>query len=422
MVPLVALGLSLLPPLTRLLVGERAGDVAATVATAVREVTGTDDPAAAEARLAADPAAAAALRVRLAEIALEGERLQAETEARRRQAELDALGARLRDVQDARGTMLGLARADSRLAVGPAAISAIVTTGFFTILGVFIFWTPPAEHQQAYSLLNIAVGALVAGFTAVVNFWIGSSQGSRDKDATVRSLTQQQTAVAGETFGRAARALTGAPAEAAPHPAPKPVAAPPVAAAPAPAQPNAAPAATRDDSPAARFARCMDIVLEREGGFVNDPADRGGPTNLGITQGTLARWRGKPVTAEEVASLSEQEAREIYRARYWNAMRCDDLPPGLDLMVFDFGVNAGPGTSVRLLQRVAGVREDGAVGPVTLGAVRLLDPAACIDRLAALRGEYYRGLGGFARFGRGWLARTGMVRRAALAMVADAAG
>lgn len=397
MAPLVALGISLLPTLARLLAGDRAGEAAAAIAGAVRQATGTDDPGAAEAKLSQDPAAAAALRIRLAEIALEGERLQAEAEERRRRAELEALGARLQDVQGARGTMLGLAQAGSALSWGAATVSAIVTTGFFATLAAFIFRTPDPGDQQAWSLLNIAVGALVAGFTAVVNFWIGSSQGSRDKDETVRQLARQQTALAGETLlGQVRLAAFAAPA-----------AAPRRGAAVIP-QPAA--------GGGARFGRCLRIVLEREGGFSDDPADPGGATMFGITAATLSRWRGHPVGAEEVAALTEEEAREIYRAQYWNLLRCDDLPPGVDLMVFDCGVNAGPGVAARLLQRVVGVREDGAIGPVTIAAARAMDPAECVGRLARLREEHYRGLPGFARFGRGWLRRVEIVRRAALEM------
>lgn len=402
MAPLIALGISILPTLARLLIGERAGEVAGAVARVVQEVTGTDDPAAARAKLDADPAAASQLRVRLAEIALEGERLRRESEDRRRAAEMEAFRARLSDVQGARGAMVRMAgQGGSLLAWGPAMVSAIVTTGFFGMLGLFLFWTPPAEHQQAYALLNIAVGALVAGFTAVVNFWIGSSQGSREKDEVVRRF-----------------AASAAP-PAAPPPSPPPAAPPPATDARAEAEPaRIVPVAATPAPAEARFARSLALVLGYEGGFANDPQDPGGPTMMGITQATLSAWRGHTVTAEEVRELTAEEAREIYRAEYWNRLRCDDLPAGLDLVAFDCGVNAGPGTAARLLQRTLAVREDGAVGPITLAAARAAEPRAAIDRLSRLREEHYRGLPGFPRFGRGWLRRTEAVRRAAQDMVA----
>jgi hypothetical protein len=428
MAPLLLLGLSLLPALTRALAGDRAGEVAATVTAAVREVTGTDDPAAAQAALAANPAAATQLRTRLAEIALDAERLRAESAERERQAALETMRAQLADLAGARGAMVSLAGAGSLIAWGPTLVSFIVTTGFFAMLALFMFWTPGVENQQAWALLNIAVGALVAGFSAVINFWIGSSQGSRDKDETVRRLAGEamgrasapavEAAIAGTLErGRVAmeRRLEQAGAALVPAPAP--------ASTPANTPTASAPAATLLDTQAmprgdARFLTCLATVLRHEGGFVNDPQDPGGATNLGITAATLAAWRGAPVTAEEVRALTEEEAREIYRARYWNRLRCDDLPAGLDLQVFDIGVNAGPGVAAKLLQRAVGVAADGAIGPVTLAAARAADARPAIDRMARLREEHYRGLSGFARFGRGWLRRTDEVRRAAQGMVA----
>jgi lysozyme family protein len=170
-------------------------------------------------------------------------------------------------------------------------------------------------------------------------------------------------------------------------------------------------------SVADRFPACLAIVLGHEGGFSNDPQDPGGATNLGITRTTLAAWRGRAVTEAEVLALSRDEAMAIYRARYWDVMRCGDLPAGLDLMVFDFGVNAGPGAGARMLQRAVGAPPDGAVGPVTLAAALRADRPAAIDRMAKLREDHYRALPTFGRFGRGWLRRTEEVRQAAHRMV-----
>ena len=107
--------------------------------------------------------------------------------------------------------------------------------------------------------------------------------------------------------------------------------------------------------PPARFARCVAEVLKHEGGFVNHPRDPGGATNRGITHITLADWRGGPVTAEDVRTMSEAEAREIYRSKYWNAIQGDNLPAGVDLAVFDLAVNSGVGRAARMLQQQLGV-------------------------------------------------------------------
>ena len=168
----------------------------------------------------------------------------------------------------------------------------------------------------------------------------------------------------------------------------------------------------------ARFLACVAIVLGKEGGFVNDPADPGGATNLGITRATLEAWRGQPVSEADVRKLTQAEALQIYRARYWNVMRCDDLPPGIDLMVFDFGVNAGPSRAASHLQRAVGARVDGAIGPRTIAAAKAANAHNVIDMLVLRREQHYRSLPTFPKFGRGWLNRTASVASKAKAMVA----
>lgn len=171
--------------------------------------------------------------------------------------------------------------------------------------------------------------------------------------------------------------------------------------APLPAEPL-----RQNSQPTARFDRCVAFVLDHEGGFVNHPRDPGGATNMGITLATLQHWRGRPTSVEDVRNLERAEAAAIYRARFWHAMRCDQLPAGVDLMVFDFGVNAGPARSVRHLQLVLGVMPDGAIGPVTLSAARAADAKATIAALGHLRLDYYRRLPTWDAFGRGWERRT----------------
>jgi hypothetical protein len=385
--PLIALAATVLPEILRSVAGDRAGDVAAHVAAAVRSIAGTDDAAEAERRLAADPAAAATLRIRLAEIALEQEQA-------RQQAGLEEMRARLADTQGARGTMVSLAQAGSLAAWGAPLVSSIVTLGFFgtLILLVAADFRLTDANQFLAALLNITIGALVAAFSAVVNFWIGSSDGSRAKDATVQNLHLAQAQ-------QAERAILGLQEVA------------------RTASPGAAAPATRPD----RFDACLSLVLEQEGGFVNHADDPGGATNFGITLATLADFRDREATAEDVRSLTREEAREIYRANYWVPMRCAELPPGIDLAVFDLGVNAGPRRALRLLQKVAGVTQDGSIGPITLAAVKARRPEAIVNELARERLEYYRGLGTFASFGRGWTNRTEAVREAALRMAMAAA-
>ncbi|RAI58530.1 glycoside hydrolase family 108 protein [Roseicella frigidaeris] len=402
LIPLISLAGSLVPELVGLFGGRRAGELAGKVAEAVQQVAGTADPAAAARSVQEDAAKAGALRLRLEEIRIQYQALQVEDAASERQALLETLRVeaadRARAGANLSAALLAPGVSASIAAATPAAVSALVLAGFFGFTAWLVRFPPAGGDPTTLTLLNVVVGALVAGFTAVVNFWLGSSQGSRDKDRTVASLQQAQMQ-AGAGAGAARAPATALEAL---------VAAPFAGLAPARATP-------RPGQPG-RFDLCLEVVLQQEGGFSNDAADPGGATQMGITEHCLAAWRGRPVTPEEVRALSAEEAKEIYRAQYWNLMRCEDLPRGIDLMVFDFGVNAGPGTSVKLLQRAVGVKPDGAVGPYTLRAAKAAEAGPLIEALAQARLDHYRGLATFPRFGRGWARRVEDVRRQALLM------
>lgn len=168
--------------------------------------------------------------------------------------------------------------------------------------------------------------------------------------------------------------------------------------------------------PSARFARCVAEVLKHEGGFVHHPRDPGGATNRGITLATLADWRGREVTPADVQAMTEAEAREIYRARYWNAVQGDHLPAGVDLAVFDLAVNSGVGRAARMLQQQLGVTVDGAIGPRTLAAVGRVNASRLTGDLCRARLAFLRGLSTWDVFGKGWERRVADVQRAALEM------
>lgn len=165
-----------------------------------------------------------------------------------------------------------------------------------------------------------------------------------------------------------------------------------------------------------RFETCVGIVLAHEGGFVDHPDDPGGATNMGITHRTLAAHRGTDVTLDDVRGLTRAEAKAIYHRSYWQPVHGDELPPGLDLVVFDFGVNAGVARSVKLLQRVLGVATDGIVGEITLAAAKSSLASDVIRRFGEGRMAHYRSLKTWRSFGRGWARRTMAVERQALLM------
>lgn len=133
--------------------------------------------------------------------------------------------------------------------------------------------------------------------------------------------------------------------------------------------------------PKGTFERALALVFELEGGFVQHPRDPGGATNLGITRTTLARARGRPVSVTALKALTRAEAGAIYGRFYWDPIRADELPPGLDLALFDYAVNSGPVQAVRSVQTVLGPVADGRLGPQTLAAAVAADPDDTIRAL-----------------------------------------
>lgn len=167
---------------------------------------------------------------------------------------------------------------------------------------------------------------------------------------------------------------------------------------------------------AANFERALALVLVHEGGWSDHPKDPGGATNLGITIGTLSGWLGRPATKAEVRALTRATVAPIYRKNYWDAIRADELPAGVDYCTFDFAVNSGPKRGTMSLQRAVGVADDGVVGPITLAAAAGKPAAQTIERICADRLAFLRRLSTWPTFGKGWTSRVEGVRAEALAM------
>ena len=171
-----------------------------------------------------------------------------------------------------------------------------------------------------------------------------------------------------------------------------------------------------------RFDRCLKEVLKHEGGFVDHPSDPGGMTNLGVTARTWEDWVGHKPTEKEMRELTPEKVTPLYRRKYWDACRADELVSGLDLCVFDTAVNSGPGRAIKFLQDVVGVKPDGGFGPLTMAAVKAHcitdeDTKALINAFCDKRLQFWQGLTTFATFGKGWTRRGKEVREAALSMV-----
>jgi lysozyme family protein len=169
-----------------------------------------------------------------------------------------------------------------------------------------------------------------------------------------------------------------------------------------------------------RFDICLKHTLEWEGQWSNHPKDKGGATMRGIIQRVYDGYRtNKGLPRRTVRNITEDELREIYRRNYWDQIRGDELPAGIDLAVFDFAVNSGPARSARYLQKALKINADGSVGPATLAACADCDHAATIKTIMAERKKFLRGLSDYRYFGKGWSRRVAGIEPAALAMVGE---
>ena len=163
------------------------------------------------------------------------------------------------------------------------------------------------------------------------------------------------------------------------------------------------------------------LIMQSEGGYVNDPTDRGGETNLGVTKAAWAEYMARPIADGEMKDLKPFMVKPFYKIRYWDRCKCDDLPNGLDYAVFDFAVNAGVGMSAKLLQRAVGVPDDGAIGAKTLEAVSKHDPKQILDKFANAKTSFYEQIVARRpeqqRFMQGWKNRIAAVQHTAEGMV-----
>lgn len=167
------------------------------------------------------------------------------------------------------------------------------------------------------------------------------------------------------------------------------------------------------------FSECLKLVLHHEGGYVNHPKDPGGETNMGVTKRVYEEFGG----TKDMKDLEFEDVMPIYKKNYWDRVKADDLPAGLDLCVFDFGVNAGTGRAAKYLQSLVGATADGAIGPNTLRTVhayvQIEGIEATIEAYQKNRQGYYEKLKTFETFGRGWTRRNNETTEAALKMVSS---
>lgn len=152
------------------------------------------------------------------------------------------------------------------------------------------------------------------------------------------------------------------------------------------------------------FDIAVEHILLKEGGYVDDPADRGGETKYGISK------RSYP--SLDIKALSKDKAKEIYKIDFWNSVKAEHLPEQLRLTVFDMAVNAGVKRAILLLQECAKVEMDGVIGPKTLKAAQFVG----LFHYESARIAYYNRLRQ-PRFLVGWTNRAAYMTNTTIALL-----
>lgn len=166
------------------------------------------------------------------------------------------------------------------------------------------------------------------------------------------------------------------------------------------------------------FDLALRALLKHEGGYVNHPADPGGMTNLGVTKRVWEEWVGHPVDEKQMRALTPELVAPLYKKKYWDKVCGDELPTGVDLAVFDLAVNSGPGRAAKMLQKVLGVTQDGAIGPQTLLKAVNVDSSKLVADYNAQRLAFLMALPQWDTFGKGWGRRVAEVTEQATHMTA----
>jgi len=165
------------------------------------------------------------------------------------------------------------------------------------------------------------------------------------------------------------------------------------------------------------FEQCLALVLKSEGGFVNNPKDPGGMTNLGVTKKVWEEYVGHPVDESAMRALGPQDVSPLYKSHYWDRIRGDSLPFGVDYATFDMAVNSGLTRAAKTLQSVLGVTPvDGQVGPATLRACEAANAREVATGVCEARLAFLQSFPTYGTFGKGWSNRVAAVEKAAFDM------
>lgn len=173
----------------------------------------------------------------------------------------------------------------------------------------------------------------------------------------------------------------------------------------------------------ANYQECFSHVIGSEGGYQNDPNDKGNWTGCscgaGTNKGTNWGISACAYPTLDIKNLKQEDAEEIYHDDYWNVVWGDSLPYGVDLCTFDGGVNSGNSRGVKWLQQAVGAAQDGIMGPDTMNATLRADDDTTIDKMCDARLAYLKTLSTWDNYGKGWTNRVESVRDTAHKMVAE---
>lgn len=165
------------------------------------------------------------------------------------------------------------------------------------------------------------------------------------------------------------------------------------------------------------YEKSLKAVLVHEGGYVNNPKDPGGMTNLGCTKTVWESWVGHPVDEKTMRGLTPADVAPLYKQKYWDKVNGDDLPAGVDYVVFDCAINSGTGRATKFLQECVDVTADGAIGSGTMAAVKAMPPADLVKKFSEKRLAFLQSLPTWGTFGKGWGSRVAEVEDVGLKMV-----
>lgn len=153
------------------------------------------------------------------------------------------------------------------------------------------------------------------------------------------------------------------------------------------------------------FERAFDLLITHEGGFSNHPDDPGGATMYGVTE-VVARAEGY---TGPMRDLSLDFAKQVYRKRFWDACRCDQMPDVIRYPLFDAAVNSGPSQAIKWLQVAVGVKADGVIGPITQQTVNVLPAQVTRQKMIGNRLRFMTNLSNWPSFSKGWARRIAAI-------------